>query len=578
VGIVELFALQIGGQVLVVHEDVCEGDADLVVMPFDIPELGEKRDWVREVVAEEEARFERTLSSGLAILDEVIDRAREAGEEQIGGRQVFRLYDTYGFPPDLTRVVAEERGLTIDAPGFEAAMAEQRERARQGGGFAVGDDEEHYRKLRLADTEFLGYDSTTAEGRVVAVRAVGADEGQGQAVEVVLDRTPFYAEAGGQVGDIGTLRGDDGAVRVTGTTSPVPGVIVHHGVVEHGALAEGDTVTAQVDADRRADIARNHTATHLLHRALQQVLGEHAQQRGSLVAPDRLRFDFAHLKAVTPDELEQIERRVNEMVRADAAVSWDNMPLEDARRAGAMMLFGEKYGDTVRMVTVDDLSRELCGGTHLRRTGEIGLFLVRSESSVGAGLRRIEALTGRGAEEHVRGHLSELTTLATRLGAQAVEDVPARVEDLMGRVRELEGELSRRQAAAASSRAGSLADAVIDVGGVPVLAARIDAPDIDTLRGQVDALRDKLSSVVMVLGAVVDDKPRLIAAVTDDLVAAGFHAGDLVKVVARDVGGGGGGRPNMAEAGGKDPGRLDAALAAVPDHVRAQSAAASEPG
>jgi alanyl-tRNA synthetase len=554
-------------------------DAVVDTMSPTYPSLGERRDWIREVIAEEESRFERTLASGLSILDEVIDEARGAGADVIGGREVFRLYDTYGFPPDLTRVVAEERGLSIDRPGFDAAMAEQRERARKGGEFGVAEDGEHYRRLGLPDVEFVGYDETEAVARVVALRVDGesADAaGTSTLVEVVLDRTPFYAEAGGQVGDTGMLIGDEGDVCVNDSRGPVPGIVVHYGVVERGSIQLGDTLTARVDAERRADIMRNHTATHLLHRALQTVLGEHAQQRGSLVAPDRLRFDFAHLKAVTPGELERIGRVVNEMVRADTAVTWETLPLEEARRAGAMMLFGEKYGDTVRMVTVDGSSRELCGGTHLRRTGEIGTFLVRVESSVGAGLRRIEALTGRGAEQYVREHLGELRELAGRLGTPTVEDVPARVEELLKRNRELERELEQQRATTASSRAQSLTDAVVDVGGVPVLAARIDAPDTDVLRGQVDALRDKLGSVVIVLGTVVDGKPRIVAAVTDDLVAEGYHAGELVKQVARSVGGGGGGRPNMAEAGGRDPEALDAALAAVPGHVRAQGKGAGE--
>lgn len=537
------------------------------------PELQQKRDWICEVVAEEESRFERTLESGLAKLSDIVERVQREGGDTVPGDDVFRLYDTYGFPPDLTSVVAAESGLDIDRAGFDAAMARQRDRARSGSGFGVGGDKEHYRRLDLAPVQFVGYERLEAPATVLALRSDGGaiDVAQPSTdVEVVLDRTPFYAESGGQVGDTGVLVGDGVTVRVHDTQSPVPGVIVHYGVVEGGPLRVGDVVSAQVDAARRADIMRNHTATHLLHRALQKVLGEHAQQRGSLVAPDRLRFDFAHLRAVTDLELEAIEREVNEMIRADAEVGWEDLPLEEARRRGATMLFGEKYGDTVRVVSVAGFSKELCGGTHLRRTGEIGLFLVRSETSVGSGLRRIEALTGRGAEAYVRERLRELDSLGERLGTPTPEAIPARIEELLERNRALEKELERTRATSARDLAHTLSDQVVDVDGVPVLAARVDAPDTEALREQVDAVREEMGSVVIVLGTVIDGKVRLVAAVTDDLVARGYHAGELVRSVAQDVGGGGGGRPTIAEAGGRDPEALDAALAAVPERVRAQ--------
>jgi len=536
------------------------------------PELARKADWIREVVTIEEARFARTLESGLAILDDVVEQVQIAGGARIAGEDVFRLYDTYGFPPDLTRVVAEEHGLGIDMAGFEKAMAAQRERARAAGQFGAGGSEETYRRLGLDDVAFLGYDTNEAEGKVVmlivdgrpSVRAVA-----GTVVEVVLDRTPFYAESGGQVGDTGVLAGPDGRVRVTDTRRPVPGVTAHYGVVEEGALSPGDVVTATVDAERRLDVMRNHTATHLLHRALQEVLGEHAQQRGSLVAPDRLRFDFAHLAALSEAEIEQVEARVNAMVRGDLAVGWSLMPLEEAHRQGAMMLFGEKYGDFVRMIDIGDgVSRELCGGTHLGRTGQIGMFVVTGESSVGAGIRRLEAQTGAGAERFVRERLRQLRALAGQLGTPAVEGIGPRLAEVLDRSRDLARELAAARAELAAARAGSLSGRRVEVDGVTLLAARVEAADAEALRGQVDALRGEVPSGVIVLGAVIDGRPRVVAAVTEDHVRAGLHAGQLVKAIAADIGGGGGGRPHLAEAGGQDAAALDAALAKVEERLR----------
>jgi alanyl-tRNA synthetase len=539
------------------------------------PDLALKSGWVRDVVAEEEARFERTLASGTNILDGLVADVERQGGRLIAGADVFRLYDTFGFPPDLTRAVAEEHGLDIDRDGFEAAMDEQRERARAGGVFGLGAGEDYYRRLGLPEVRFVGHDTTEAVGEVLALTvdaAPVAAAGPGILVEVVLDRTPFYAESGGQVGDTGTLSWADGAVRVTDTRSPLPGVIVHHGVVELGEIRNGAAVTAAIDVDRRLDVMRNHTGTHLLHRALQDVLGTHAQQRGSLVAADRMRFDFAHLKALTPSEVERIEQRVNEMIRADAPVGATTMALDDARQTGAMMLFGEKYGDAVRVVSVEGLSKELCGGTHLARTGQIGLFHVLTESAVGAGLRRIEAITGRYAERHVRERLALLGLVAERLKAPSVDDVPARIADLTERIRQLERALQAERATRARGTAESLADAVIDVDGAGVVAARIAVADVEALRGQVDALRDQLQSAVIVLGAVIDGKPRIVAAVTEDLVQRGLHAGKLVQAVASGIGGAGGGRPTLAEAGGRAPEALDRALAGVADHVRAMLA------
>ena len=546
------------------------------------PDLEARADWIKEVVAEEEARFGRTLDAGLSMLDDVIASVRAEGGSRIDGQDVFRLYDTFGFPPDLTRIVAEEHGLEIDQEGYAAAMRAQRERARAGGTFDVERSAERYRQLGLPAIQFSGYDGTSGQGTIVAlfldgepVDAVGVDtlgvdtldvDTLGAAVEIVLDRTPFYAESGGQVGDIGTITGDAGRIEVEDTRR-VAGVTVHVGRVVDGTIAMGQAVVAQVDAERRDDIRRNHTATHLLHLALHEIVGEHAQQRGSLVAPDRLRFDFAHLKPLAPETLRTLEERVNELIRTDFEVDARDMEIEAARRAGATMLFGEKYGDVVRVLLIGGISKELCGGTHVARTGEIGGFVVTSEGSVGAGLRRIEALTGRAAAALVRDRLDLLQGIGATVGAQSIDDVPAKLDELIARQRELTREVDAARARLASADAAGLAGSALEIGGVPVVAARVDAADADALRGRVDALRATLGEAVIVLGAEVEGKPRIIASVGDSLVSRGLHAGALVKAVAEAVGGGGGGRPTMAEAGGHDLSGLESGLAQVPTLV-----------
>jgi alanyl-tRNA synthetase len=540
------------------------------------PELGARSAWVRQVVDEEEARFARTIESGTSLLDEVVARVKAAGGEQVPGEDVFRLYDTYGFPPDLTRVIAEEEGLGIDLAGYEVAMAAQRERARRGAAFGAGAGEADYRRLGLPATEFLGYEHLDAEATVLALLVEGqpvqAAEA-GMAVEVVLDRSPFYAESGGQVGDTGRLETDSSRVDVDDTRSPIAGLRVHQGRVVAGRIGVGERVRASVDPERRLDIMRNHTATHLLHRALQEIVGAHAQQRGSLVAPDRLRFDFAHLKPLSGDERVALEAQVNRWVRDDRPVAWETVPMATAREAGAMMLFGEKYGDVVRMVTVDGVSRELCGGTHLERTGQIGSLVITDEGSVGAGLRRLEAVTGRGAEQYVRERLDRLAALASALGVTEAAGLDERARELLARQRELGREVERLRSELARVQAAEAKAVPVTVDGVAVLARRVEVPHVGALREQADVLREALGSGIIVVGGVLDGAPRVVAAVTPDLVGRGLHAGQLVKQLAGRLGGGGGGRPNLAEAGGRDPAALDAALAAVPDLVAEQLAA-----
>ncbi len=457
-----------------------------------------------------------------------------------------------------------------------------------------GAEAEVWADADVPPTEFTGYEHFAGAARVLALVAGGdsiSAASAGQAVQLVLDRTPFYAESGGQVGDSGALIGPNGRVRVSDTQRPIPGVIVHYGTVEDGTIALHDTVEVRVDAERRRSIMRNHTATHLLHRALRDVLGGHAAQAGSLVAPERLRFDFTHNRQVTPEQQREIERRINAWVRADTPVEWEVTDYQRAIDRGAMALFGEKYGDRVRMVTVGCLdgeiledstipdprssglmcSRELCGGTHVARTGEIGFFRIVAESSVAGGVRRIEALTGAGAEQWADAQAATLRDLAARLGvppAQALDKLDALLNDL----RQQGHDLDKLRAQSARGALEGLLGQVQRHDGVPFVAARVEAPDPARLREQGDWLRDKIGSGVVVLGALIGEKPQILAVVTPDLVKRGLHAGNIVKALAQIMGGGGGGRPDMAQAGGRDAAKLDEALAQVARLVAEQGA------
>ncbi len=531
--------------------------------------------FIQRVIALEEERFQRTLDAGSALLETTIARLRAEGGATVPGHDVFRLYDTYGFPPDLTRVIAEEQGMTIDRAGFEGLMAQQRERARSRGKFTVTEAGERYRRLDLPRTRFVGYGELIADATVVYL-VVNGEPGdtaeEGDQVEIVLDTTPFYAEAGGQVGDTGQLIGEMGVAQIEDSQAPVPGITVHSGRVTAGSMHRGAPVSARVDGERRLEIMRNHTATHLLHRVLQDSIGGHAQQRGSLVAPDRLRFDFAHLQALSDEELREIEARVNALIRADLPVDWVTTGQDEARRLGAMALFGEKYGDMVRMVSIGGdvpVSRELCGGTHLQHTGQIGQFRIVAESSVGAGLRRIEAVTGSEAERLVEDGLRALSQAAHALQTTP-QDVPRRVSELQDELRAVQRELTEARRRLSQGNLTGLLDQARALNGVTVLSAAVEASDAEGMREMADWLRDRLGSGVIVLGSVIADKPFLVATVTPDLVAKGYHAGTLVKQVASLVGGGGGGRPNMATAGGRDASKLDEALARVAEFVQEQ--------
>lgn len=545
------------------------------VMGVYYPEVVDKREFIEKVIRTEEERFHETLSDGLAILADMVAKTTAAGGSQIGGADAFKLYDTYGFPFDLTEDFAAEKGLTVDRAGFDAAMQEQRDRGR------TGRKDESSMKVQggpLADftvkSEFVGYNDLVANAKVIAIvheNQFADIVGSGETCQVVLDRTPFYAESGGQVSDHGMLRSDSVTLRVDNVGKAPHGQHVHSVVVESGVLRKGDTLAAIVTQEKRSDTIKNHTATHLLHKALKEVLGEHVNQAGSLVEPERLRFDFSHFGSISAEELQDIEQRVNAQVWADIAVDISLRPIAEAKALGAMALFGEKYGDIVRVVRVGDYSLELCGGCHVTNTGQIGLFKILSESGIGSGIRRIEAVTGRHAYAYLDGQLHLLREAAGLLKSN-VPDVPKRLESALQQLKELSRENESLRGKLSRIEAGSLADQVKDIGGVAVLAAQVHAADMDSLRQVADEMKLKLGAAVIVLGAAADDKVNLVAAVSPELVKLGYHAGKLIKEVAAECGGSGGGRPDMAQAGGKDVSKLQAALGKVESLVALQKA------
>jgi alanyl-tRNA synthetase len=528
------------------------------------PELVKAKPQVERVLKQEEERFAETLDHGMGILEEAVSNL--SGTE-ISGETVFKLYDTYGFPVDLTADIARERGLTLDMSGFESAMQAQRERARAASSFGVASSA----GLTITgQTEFTGYEHLQDSGKVVALFHDGAaaetlnagDEGLLQ-----LDRTPFYAESGGQAGDHGVLTVGDAQLTVLDTQKQGE-AFLHRVKVQSGSVAVGKNAEAQVDAQRRQDTACNHSATHLLHAALRQVLGEHVQQKGSLVEADRLRFDFSHFEAITSEQLAEIEALVNAEIRANLSVETQLMSQDEAVASGAMALFGEKYGNVVRVLRMGDFSVELCGGTHVTRTGDIGLFKVISEGGVAAGVRRIEAVAGEAALRYIGETEKHLAQIAGLLKADA-GTVEAKVQQLIERSRTLEKELEQLKSRLASSQGGDLAAQAVEIDGVKVLAAKLEGVDAKSLRDTVDQLKNKLGTAVVILAAVEGDKVSLVAGVTKAETQR-VRAGDLVNSVAQQVGGKGGGRPDLAMAGGKDPSGLDAALQAVPDWVRSQ--------
>ncbi len=497
----------------------------------------------------------------------------------ISGEVAFKLYDTYGFPLDLTRDIARERGLQVDEAGFESAMDKQRERARAAGKFT----QNHLERLVLADsveidvqpgpTVFLGYKNAVVQDAIV--RSILLDDSStkvataGDQCVLILDRTPFYAESGGQVGDTGRISWSGGQFQVKDTQKLAGKFHAHYGVVEAGQLRVGDRVHAEIDAERRADIVRHHSATHLMHAALRDILGEHVQQKGSLVAPDRLRFDFSHFEPVSPAQIEAIEQRVNAQIQANTQASAEEMDFDAAIEAGALAFFGDKYGDRVRVLRFGDYSTELCGGTHVARVGDIGAFKIIAETGISAGVRRIEAVAGRHAVAWMQHTERTLRDLSSQLKV-GPEQLGERVGQVLERARALEKELDRLQQKLASARSADLGSEVREIQGVRVLAVKLDGVDPNSLRDTVDQLKSRLGSAVIVLGTAGEQGVRLVAGVTPDLTTR-FKAGELVNHVATQVGGKGGGRPDFAQAGGSEPDKLDAAIESVFGWVEAKA-------
>jgi alanyl-tRNA synthetase len=523
------------------------------------PELAAAQARVGDVLRQEEERFFATIDNGMAILEADLARMVEHGAKVFEGETAFKLHDTYGFPLDLTADVCRERGMTVDAVAFDAAMARQKAQARAAGKFRMAANLEYEGPA----TAFDGYDNLETRAKVLALYREGAPVSElleGETGVVVLDRTPFYAESGGQVGDRGELRGSSGIFAVEDTQKIQASVFGHHGVVKTGSLALGRELGARVDAAARARTQRNHSATHLMHKALRQVLGSHVQQKGSLVDPDKTRFDFAHNAPITVADIREVEELVNAEILANNATTARVVALEEAQQLGAMMLFGEKYGDEVRVLDIGS-SRELCGGTHVARTGDIGLFKIVAEGGVAAGVRRIEAVTGEGALHYLQDQERRVQALSALLKVQP-DEVGERVEQMLDNVRTLEKELARFKSKLAASQGDDLAAQAVSINGAQVLAATLSGADPTRLRETLDQLKDKLKSAAIVLASVADGKVSLIAGVTADLTGK-VKAGELVNMVAQQVGGKGGGRPDMAQAGGTDPSRLPEALASV---------------
>ena len=526
--------------------------------------LKEKREFIQKVIEMEETSFLRTLKQGSELLNEEIAKLKAAGSTVLAGATVFRLNDTFGFPWELTQEILQEQGMTMDKAGFDAALEVQRQMARE-----ARDDKSGrpvvYNTQGL-DVKALKVDEGKTSGKIVRIYPAREELPiefvvDGTEVAVICDVTAFHAEGGGQLGDIGTITAPTGVINVTLTKKLPDGAVIMLGTVTEGSIAVGDEVSFGIDKRRKMDIARNHTATHLLHAALKQVLGSHVNQAGSYVGPDRLRFDFSHFSPVSEEELQQVEKIVNEEILASKDVDIREMPIDDAKKLGAMALFGEKYGHIVRVVTVPHFSMELCGGSHVSNTAQIGMFKIESEGSSGAGVRRIEAVTGHGAVEHVRAAETMMKTLAAELKCRYA-DMPARIEALQGELKAAHKKAEELAAEIAKSQVSKVAEEIRTLKGVPMLAQKVNAESIDGLRNLGDQMRDKVGGIV-VLATVINGKGSLLVMATKDAVAKGAHAGKIAKAVAKICGGGGGGRPDMAQAGAKDTSKLDDALTAA---------------
>jgi len=528
-------------------------------------ELEEKRKYIQDVIKNEEEKFELTIDQGLIILSKYIEETKAKNSKTITGEMAFELHGTYGFPIDLTREIAEESGLSVDEEGFREEMEKHRKIAKEDylkkQGSAWSDD--IYSTLdKNIKTEFLGYSENAAEAKVMYIiknDQVAESATEGDEVILILDRTPFYAESGGQVGDKGVIESEEVKIKVEDCKKTEDGKYLHYGVVEKGNVKVGASVKAAIDAKRRMAIARNHTTTHLLQKALKNVLGDHVHQAGSLVEPDRLRFDFAHFTAMTPEEIAKVEKEVNDKILESIMVETMELPIDEAKRLGATALFGEKYGSIVRVVKIGDYSMEFCGGTHLKATSQAGFIKIVSESGVAAGVRRIEALTGEAALAYLHDREKLISDISTALKTSPQDSVK-RIESIMTELKNAQKEIEQLRSKLVSSSLDEVLSKAIDVNGVKVVKARFDQLDMEALRNTGDTIRNKLGSGLVVLGSGYEGKVSFVVMATKDVVSKGIHSGNIIREVAKIAGGGGGGRPDMAQAGGKDISKLDEAL------------------
>ncbi|MCP3030406.1 alanine--tRNA ligase [Halobacillus sp. A1] len=535
------------------------------------PEVSKKQDFIQNVIKTEEERFHETLNDGLSILNKIMNQESEKGSNVFPGVEVFRLYDTFGFPKELTEEYVSEAGFSIDEEGFQQEMKKQRERARSA---RQKSDSMQIQDGVLGDvqvaSEFVGYDQLKADGEIVELikgNQFAEEANEGDTVYFFLDRTPFYAESGGQIADKGLVKSNEAVLNVSNVQKAPNGQHMHEAVVTKGTIQKGDKVVAEVNKETRSYIVKNHTATHLLHQALKDVLGDHVNQAGSMVSPDRLRFDFSHFGSVTEAEFEQIEKIVNEKIWNSIPVSIEYHSLEQAKEKGAMALFGEKYGSEVRVVEVGDYSMELCGGCHVGNTAEIGMFKIITETGIGAGTRRMEAVTARGAYELMTNKEMILKESAQLLKTKP-DQVPERVQVLHQELKELQRENESLSTKLSNLEASSILDEVEDIDGVHVLAKQVDVKDSNALRTMMDDLKQQIGSAIVLLATTNGDKVQLIAGVSKDLIDEGYHAGNLIKQAAAICGGGGGGRPDMAQAGGKDSSKISEALNFAKDYAR----------
>ena len=563
------------GRLLGIDGLFLSGLAETVINTFKdaYPHMEQKRDYIKKIISIEEEKFNATLDLGMNILEEFIDTVKKKGSDTIDGEMVFKLHDTYGFPIDLTREIAKEHDLKIDEEGFLAEMKKQKEKAR----------EAHFRKEssawekelftgehKLFATKFIGYTEYEANAVVKYIISDGKlveNAMEGDEIAIIPDVTPFYAESGGQIGDTGIISGENFSMVVTDCKKNSDGKYLHFGKVEQGMVQVGDAVNLKIDIAKRKSTARNHTTTHILHKALKNVLGDHVNQAGSLVTPDRLRFDFTHFTALSPEELEEIERQVNEVILLNYPVYTEEMSIDEAKQKGATALFGEKYEDTVRVVMVDDFSMELCGGTHISATGEAGLIKIVSESSIASGIRRIEALTGTGAIEWYRER-EKLLNEASLAAKTTPEEISSKIAEMLDELKKTRKELEEIKAKALKNSVNDIIQKAIDVSGIKVLAERMDGLDINELRNTADMLKSKLGSSVVILASGSDGKVSLIISATKDAVEKGIHCGKIIGEAAKAAGGGGGGRPDMAQAGGKDVNGIDKAIEIAQNKVK----------